>query len=341
MVGFILGSVLMGCGQDVVAVVIPTPTVAVSPTPTLHPLAARQATHTMVAATNAPIQTAFAQDERATALAQPAARYLTLREAFALAGIRERGTMWAADAVLVDAGLGYRGDGLYAGIAANDGTGRLWVYTFASARLKQTLVLAVRDGVVERQYADERSYRDLFVGTLPVDIPLESQPFLDSDQARVLFLTFGDLWKTLDRPNHTFRLSSLPNAEATDHPIYWWMQDAMTNVTLLDPVTGATFATTRKQRTTSTPPAKTLLPLVADPVATVQPTPTRPWSDAAVVQAFWPTPRAGRPIRVIGLYASDGIDYWQYRDGRWDRLRRAETDRIPLLRMGFPIALVP
>jgi hypothetical protein len=196
--------------------------------------------------------------------------------------------------------------------------------------------------VLPRQWLSvERSYRDLFVGTAPVDIPLESQPFLDSDQVRVLFLNFGDLWETMANPNHTFRLSSLPNDEAAGHPIYWWMQDTYANTTLLDPITGATIASDRHQKTTMTPPAKTIVPLVADHVPTLPPTPTMPWTEAEVAQVFWPTPRAGAPLRVIGFYASNGVDYWIYRQGRWDELWGNDKDRIHLLRLGFPLELVP
>ena len=347
--GLLLGGVLVGCGQGdatvggesaTVPTLPPVPTVAVSGAAALH------ATSTTVAATRAPIQTAFALDEQATVAAQPAAQYLTLREAFAQGGIRERGTAWASDAVLVDAGIGYRAEGraqegMFAMIAANDGTARWWAFTFASARLKQTLVILMQDGVVTRSYADERSYRDLFVGTTPVDIPLESKPFLDSDQVRVLFLNFGDLWEKMASPNHTFRLSSLPNDYAAGHAIYWWMEDTYTNATLLDPITGATIDSARQQKTTMTPPAKTRVPLVADPIPTIQPTPTMPWTEADVAQVFWPTPRAGEPLRVIGLYASNGVDYWIYRQGRWDELWGNDKDRINLLRLGFPLELVP
>ena len=347
--GVVLSGVLVGCGQGDATVgveVSAVPTLPPVPTVALSGAAARNATSTTVATTRAPIQTAFALDEQATAAAQPAEQYLTLREAFARGGIRERGTAWASDAALVDAGIGYRvedpyRDGMFADIAANDGTARWWGFTFASARLKQTLVILLQDGVVTRSYADERSYRDLFVGTAPVDIPLESQPFLDSDQARVLFLNFGDLWEVMGRPNHTFRLSSLPNEYAAGHPIYWWMQDTYTNATLLDPITGATIDSARTQKTTMTPPAKTLVPLVADPVPTLPPTPTMPWTEAAVVSAFWPTPQAGAPLRVMGFYASNGVDYWIYRYGRWDALWGSDKDRINLLRLGFPLELVP
>ncbi|MBM7845615.1 hypothetical protein [Herpetosiphon giganteus] len=348
--GLVLGGMLVGCGQGDATIVVDAltvPTVSPVPTMALSGAAARHATSTVGAATRAPIQTAFAQDEQATVAAQPAEQYLTLREAFARGGIRERGTAWASDAVLVDAGIGYRAEGraqegMFEAIAANDGTARWWAFTFASARLKQTLVILMQDGLVTRSYADERSYRDLFVSTTPVDIPLESTPFLDSDQVRILFLNFGDLWETMGRPNHTFRLSSLPNEYAAGNPIYWWMQDSYTNATLLDPITGATIDTARKQQTTMTPPAKTLVPLLANPVPTLQPTATQPWQESDVVQVFWPTPRAGsQPMRVVGLYASDGIDYWIYRQGRWDMLRRAEAERVNLLRLGFPLELVP
>ncbi|WP_110519272.1 hypothetical protein [Herpetosiphon llansteffanensis] len=347
--GLVLGGMLVGCGQGDATIVVDAltvPTVSPMPTVALSGASALNATSTTVAATRAPIQTAFAQDEQATVAAQPAEQYLTLREAFARGGIRERGTAWANDAVLVDAGIGYREEGraqegMFEAIAANDGTARWWAFTFASARLKQTLVILMQDGLVTRSYADERSYRDLFVGTTPVDIPLESTPILDSDQVRVFFLNFGDLWETMGRPNNTFRLSSLPNEYAAGNPIYWWMQDSYTNATLLDPITGATIDTARKQQTTMTPPAKTLVPLVADPIPTLQPTPTMPWTEDEVAQVFWPTPRAGsQPMRVVGLYASDGVDYWIYRQGRWDMLRRAEAERINLLRLGFPLEFV-
>lgn len=348
-VGLLLSGVLVGCGQGDATVGVESatvPTLPPVPTMALSGMAALNATSTTVAATRAPIQTAFALDEQATDAAQPAERYLTLREAFAQGGIRERGTAWASDAVLVDAGIGYREEGrdqegMFEAIAANDGTARWWAFTFASARLKQTLVILLQDGVVTRSYADERSYRDLFVGTAPVDIPLESKPFLDSDQVRVLFLNFGDLWETMASPNHTFRLSSLPNDEAAGHAIYWWMQDTYANTTLLDPITGATIASDRHQKTTMTPPAKTLVPLVADRVPTLQPTPTMAWTEAEVVSVFWPTPRAGTSLRVIGLYASNGVDYWIYRQGRWDELWGNDKDRINLLRLGFPLELVP
>ena len=192
LLGLVLSSVFVGCGQGdatVVGELSAVPTLPPVPTVALNGAAVLHATSTTVAATRAPIQTAFALDEQATAAAQPAEQYLTLREAFSRGGIRERGTAWASDAVLVDAGIGYREEGraqegMFEMIAANDGTARWWAFTFASVQRKQTLVILMQDGVVTRSYADERSYRDLFVGTSPVNIPLESQPFLDSCQCQ-------------------------------------------------------------------------------------------------------------------------------------------------------------
>lgn len=280
----------------------------------------------------------------ATAAAQPAPTFLTVREAFNHAALRERARRWAADAMLVDAQIGYLNEPIdLSEFAANDGTSRNWTITFASSAQSSLHVYVVRDGVLLNDYGDEKSYRDMFVGVPPRDIPLENPQILDSDQARVVFLRrFDDSWETLSQ-FQIFRLSSVPSTQddtASAPYGYWMVQDRVNNRSRIDSQTGQTIYTSFDEDVADVvAPTKSVVPtaapLLIGPTQVVL-------VEIDLQEAFFSQNQNIKDIqgqvRFAGLYATNGTTWWKYGEDSWVAV--FPTDRLSLSRAGVPGVLI-
>ena len=337
-VGLVLIGLLVGCGQSEQVDAQPSQ----GATSTINsaasvPMAARTLEQ------HIPTARAIYDDLlTATAAAHPAPTFLTVREAFNHAALRERSRRWAADAMLVDAQIGYLNEPIdLSEFAANDGTSRNWTVTFASPAQSSLHVFRVLDGHMVNDYVDEKAYRDLFVGIIPRDIPLEKAQIIDSDQARIVFLQrFGDSWEKVSQ-YQIFRLSSLPskdNSSATDG--YWLIQDTFDNRSLIDGQTGQTLYTSFDEEVAAIVVQTNTAGPTAAPLI-VQPTLMIP-IEAELQEAFFRQSKGIKHIegtfRFAGLYATDGNDYWNYTENGWVSV--FPVDRQSLLRTGVPAELI-
>lgn len=155
--------------------------------------AAQQATQQAATETAIAMQTVMvAAQATATELAKPPEAFLTARQAFEQAKVREAAQKWQADAMLVR--VSFKPDAnILSDIGSNspketalDGTSRVWAYMFASKQLQKVTTYIVQDGnIIKDTGNDAATYKSMFAGKgEPFDIALEQ--YLDSDQVATI-----------------------------------------------------------------------------------------------------------------------------------------------------------